>query len=449
MGELARSLAQDLGPAARRTRSEADTIQISPAPSSSTTTSQEPALHSARLDSTDFFILRLCKQALPVKTIGDSLLPRYRAATPKISQAAAQKRTYRRIEKLREAGLLELVNPHSKPFLLRSGLAALDLLSSARNSNHRQTSPFELPVRAAEERKQAIRFLQASTLLTSESKDEIKSFFEAYLNDIDDKEIVLRRKGENLPGEAPRPDFLFLPYQTRFTNPEHTAKNLHIYNNIWDNATSSYKRAVHLVLTTNPKRFKSLWHANRHFSIAFNRFLSYLTKHFKGRPRYLTAYEYTKSGLMHCHCIIFGIPYLLPHLEITQEWERCGQGSYNYIYSLVNNNGRWLYARKKPIELKDGETARDYLVKYISKGTSSPEGLFLYWAFNKRFFTYSRALYTDIYPRLQGTGIYEFFGTCYTWSTPDVMLERPHAFRRKAPPWALSTPALQQLGGAA
>jgi len=404
---------------------------------------------ASTLDNLDFAILRLSKQALAVKTMGQYLLTRYREATPHISDSAAQKRTYRRIAKLKEAGLLELVNPGSRPFLLRSSLRALDLLSSARNSNSCQTSPFDVPLRASTERKQSIKFLQSSSHLTPDMTAEISDNFVTYLEDCDQKEIMLKRKVDIGPGQEPPPDYLFLPYQTRFTNPEHTQKNLFIYHQIWEAASSSHKRAVHLVLTTDPKRFKSLWHANRHFSLAWNRFISYLTKRLGYRPKYISAYEYTKTGLMHCHCIIFGIPYLMPHSQITEEWERCGQGSYNYIYSLINNNGQWLYARKKPKEVKKGETAKDYLIKYISKGTTNPEALFMYWAFNKRFFTYSRALYSDLWPRREGTGIYQFMGTCYAGFEPNAMTEVDHLYAKRPPPWPDTSPGAVTFGGAA
>ena len=47
------------------------------------------------------------------------------------------------------------------------------------------------------------------------------------------------------------------------------------------------------------------------FSKSWNKFLSLVTKKFDGkRPKYITAFEYPKSGLMHCRAIIF-VDYLL------------------------------------------------------------------------------------------------------------------------------------------
>ena len=281
--------------------------------------------------------------------------------------------------------------------------------------------------------------------MSKHTSEKVCDNFSGYLDDIKEKYILMKKILPDSSPQGEESDYLFIPYQTRFNNPEHHAKNLHIYNDVWNNATNRYKRAVHLVLTTDPKRFKNLWEANRNFNIALNRFFSYMTKHFGHRPKYLVAYEYTGSGLIHCHLIIFGVPYLLPHEVITKIWERCGQGSYNYIYSLQNNNGDWLYARKKPKDIPQGQTARDYLQKYLKKGTEQPERVFMYWAFNKRFFTYSRALYTDQWPRQISLGIYKFLMVCYNWDTPGVTLENNPQFIEKPPPWDLSFPPFQEF----
>ena len=405
---------------------------------------QPPVNYPCPLDRIDFKILHAATKGVGVQTLCKYLLKAFLEDTPQITQSAALKRTQRHLAKLRAAGLVVVVNPSEKPFLWRSTRRALDLFSSARNSNSVQKSPFDIPVRCAEERKASIKLIQSIPQVSKDIQEKCVDNFEDYLLDIGDKEILMVREILASNNEVQYTELLHIPYQTRWNNPEHHRKNLFIYHQIWDNATLKYKRAVHLVLTTDPKRFKNLWEANRHFSKAFNRFLSYLQKHFHGRPRYLAAYEYTRSGLMHAHIILFGRPYLLPHEIITKQWERCNQGSYNYIYSLINNNGNWNYARKKPKEVKEGETPRDYLKKYLVKSQEHPELNYLYWVFNKRFFTYSRSLYTDPWPRAPSLGIYHFLMTCYTWEEPDVIVEMDNFHKAKPPPWEASFPVFDQ-----
>lgn len=392
------------------------------------------------LNRLDFKVLHILTHGTPVKTLCKYLLSNLRENTPGLTISAASKRVYRQLNRLKAAGLVKAMNPHEKPILWLCTEKTLDLFGPARNSNQQKKSPFDVAQRTSEERKRSIKLLQSINQMSKDTTDKVIDNFGTYLDDCDDKVIILKNKFSSSGPESPHPDYLFLPYQTRFSNPEHHSKNLHIYNEIWNAATVKYKRAVHLVLTTDPKRFKNLWEANRHFSKAFNRFMSYLTKHFKHRPKYFAAYEYTKSGLMHAHIIIFGIPYLLPHQVITHEWERCDQGSYNYIYSLINNNGDWVYARKQPKELKKGETARDYLQKYLKKGSEQPEKTFMYWVFNKRFFTYARALYKDSWPTKASLGIYKFLMSCFDWDIPDLTLEKKPVFAGKPPPWDLSFP---------
>lgn len=156
----------------------------------------------------------------------------------------------------------------------------------------------------------------------------------------------------------------------------------------------------------DPNGFKTIWEANRSFSQAWNKFLSYLTKRDNGvRPRYIASYEYTDSGLMHVHALIF-VDTLPSNEEISQEWRRCGQGEISYVYGLRNikrrdGQGReWRWnSQSRPSDAKT-MSGGDYLKKYVKKcllalmdSYTSPSDIqSLYWAFNKRMYTNSRSL---------------------------------------------------------
>ncbi|HUV72219.1 MAG TPA: hypothetical protein VMW25_04365 [Clostridia bacterium] len=291
-----------------------------------------------------------------------------------------------------------------------------------------------------------------------ERREDIESYFEMYLEETTDLKIILGRK--DFIARGPRANaFLVLPYSTRFNDEDKFKANLAKYHGIWNEATKKNRRAIHLVLTTDPKRFNNLWEANRHFSEAFNRFMSYLMKKLKlnTRPPYLAVYEYTAGswlckkchtkldkkffcskckevmpkekrerfgGLLHCHLVIFGRAYLLPKRTITREWEKCGQGSYNFIYSLKNQKGAWVYAKGRPKEATKNETAESHLVKYLQKAKTDKGAL--YWVFNKRYFTNSKKLAGA---PLNGWVIepsipeWKFLGAFHDWDLPDVVVE--------------------------
>lgn len=162
----------------------------------------------------------------------------------------------------------------------------------------------------------------------------------------------------------------------------------------------------------DPNGHQCLWDVNRSFSPAWNKFMAYVTRRQKGRrPEYITGFEYTKSGLMHAHCLIF-VEYLALIDDISIEWQRLNQGQVAYIYALEakrkrDGDGfewRWRSAKRKPRDAvtKSGKpmSGGDYLGKYIKKATlammsaheppaaiQSP-----YWALNKRMWTCSRCL---------------------------------------------------------
>lgn len=378
-------------------------------------------------DKVDYKILHAATRASSVQQLCNYLAPHFHKDQPTLTSEALLKRVQRRLIKLSNANFIARVGALGNPQLWSTTRQGLDLFSPARNSNSTKTDPNAIPVRCSEERKRSIKLLKAAPILDTSTMEKIQDEFGYYLHDVDDKLIILRMKEEIAARSPSGQHYLYIPYQTRFNSAEMQLETLSRYDHVWTEATFRFKRGVHLMLTTDPKRFKNLYEANRHFSIAFNRFISYLQKKLGFRPKYLSSYEYTKSGLMHVHCIIFGIPYLLPHGIITQEWERCGQGSYNYIYSLINDKGAWHYARQKPADLEKGQTAETYLRKHLDKGFQDVSLLYLYWAHNKRFFTHSRCLYTaedlgSLFP-----GVYEFLMTAYSYDLPDTLQFESHS----------------------
>lgn len=156
----------------------------------------------------------------------------------------------------------------------------------------------------------------------------------------------------------------------------------------------------------DPNGFGSVWEANRSFSGSWNRFMSYCTAVLGDRPDYLAAFEFTDSGLLHVHVLMF-VDYLMRIDDIALEWRRIGQGEISDVCSLRacrrrDGKGwewRWKSPNRRPRNA-EGVSGGDYLKKYLKKaifaewndGTPTSKVQSLYWAFNKRFNTCCRKL---------------------------------------------------------
>ena len=321
-----------------------------------------------------------------------------------------QSTNYVRIEKKMGLLYIKIVSPK-----------LFDLIKASEKFKLRETKIENkgfIPKRSNPLRIEAIKIALQYKQLNDEALDELKELFEEYIEECNSKFIVLKRRPEV---STDYPLFVKLNYKTRFTDRKIKRENLRKYDRIWRNATAKYKNAVFLTLTTDPKRFKSLYHSWRHFGIALNRFMSYLTKYLRKRPTYIAVYEFTKSGLLHVHIVIFGLSFLIPKQQITKEWERCGQGTINYVYAIKNDGRKWSWVREKPNTRNANTDVKTYLCKYLKKCLFESEQLVLYFVSNKRFFSYSRVLYSSEQRNIFKVSLFYFLGT-FTWSNlPDIL----------------------------
>jgi hypothetical protein len=234
--------------------------------------------------------------------------------------------------------------------------------------------------------------------LKNELQDLQSSFQDWHDNQLN-KELLFDR--------GPGTDLVRLPCRTRFTDNGRKVHNIRQFDHGWTRANLLYKRGVFTTLTTDISLHKSLWHANRHLSRAFNRYLSLLVsrkkrlidKHYDTedeltgekikRLKYIAAYEFQENGLIHLHVVFFGIRYLASIDQISQDWQRCGQGRIVHAYGIYRDGDRWMWTREKPSDA-EGKSPTDYLRKYLEKALYVTENFGLYWAMNKRFCTMSR-----------------------------------------------------------
>lgn len=204
-----------------------------------------------------------------------------------------------------------------------------------------------------------------------------------------------------------------MPCRTRFTDKGRKVHNIKTYDRAWGRANQLFRRGVFVTLTTDPSLHKSLWHANRHLSRAFNRYLSLLLARKKrnakkgfdseeendkldngiGRLKYISAYEFQENGLIHLHAVFFGIRYLAKIDDIAADWNRCGQGRIVHAYGIRREGDIWHWNKESPKDA-DGKSPVDYLRKYLEKALYVSESFGMYWAVNKRFCSMSRIFQT-------------------------------------------------------
>lgn len=263
----------------------------------------------------------------------------------------------------------------------------------------------------------------------------IREYYDYYLEEIADKTIVLVNKDAETPTEE---DFKTLPYRTRFNDWSRSARALDKYEAAWNEAEKYYTNAVFLTLTTDPKKHPSLWRANRHMAVAWNRYTALLTKRARAgfiydlkttrekilkkqgyteeeietilnsddfqqyigqelegrsfRPRYIAVNEFMENGLIHMHIIVFGTSWIAKREQISEDWDRCGQGQIVKALAVHRNpkTDIWEWDGSRPDDAKSGESPKDYLKKYLNKAIYDRKGFELYWAVNKNFMSASR-----------------------------------------------------------
>ncbi len=268
----------------------------------------------------------------------------------------------------------------------------------------RANSRIKWPKRSHWARVQAFRILVRRRQLTIDDWVMLNKLFNAYLEDTGHRTIILTDdEGRTL----------WLPYKHRFTR-SGIKKLLKKFYSVFDNA-NRFTTGVWLTLTVDPKKYNNIIEMRYELQKAWNRFMSWVRKKTGKRPPYLRVIEFTKTGLVHYHVILLGIKRLGDKkTEITPELERIGFGKINYMYVVINRNGKWI--PKKLLDLKQGKSKvkadgaglpsnlKSYLKKYLMKAFNDLDidsmsveleqvnPITLYWALNSRFFTYSRQI---------------------------------------------------------
>jgi len=174
---------------------------------------------------------------------------------------------------------------------------------------------------------------QNQELINDKGRNLIEQNLSEYLERINDLRLVLR-------SEFADPEYLSLPYKTRFNDESRIKKQHAITGKCLETAGEDYKYAVLLTLTTDPKKFGSLWEMwcgdpdnprDTGINGNWNRLMSWLSADSRlgSRPDYVKVLEATEKGMPHFHAIVFldedqtrddGMPWLESKNEISRYW---------------------------------------------------------------------------------------------------------------------------------
>lgn len=157
------------------------------------------------------------------------------------------------------------------------------------------------------------------------------------------------------------PEYLLVPYSTRFNSRERVEDTRARYHRAWDRATERYDKAVSVTLTTDPKMHDSIADATdallKHKN-DLGRWLSYDPETGPSRPGFrpesIHVLEWTDSGLPHLHVVYFGVGWLTTHDALSGYWSG-KQGSVVYLRRLSKRGGMWLWSGGDA----DGEATRE------------------------------------------------------------------------------------------
>lgn len=227
--------------------------------------------------------------------------------------------------------------------------------------------------------------------INPKGRDLLEQNLREYLERINDLRIILEAED---PDTAP--EYITLPYKTRFNDEGRISKQHAILSSELEVAGEMYDNAVLLTLTTDPKKFSSLLEMWEQINTNFNRLMSWLSTDSRlgYRPDYVKVLEATEKGYPHLHCIIFledestranGMPWLEDKNEISRYWNKY-QARIIDTAPLVweddlpegyDQNEGWVRWQEdgnhggdlgggRSAEEGGGQTAGQYLGKYLS-----------------------------------------------------------------------------------
>ena len=228
--------------------------------------------------------------------------------------------------------------------------------------------------------------------LGSKQKWHLTKAFEDYVRRINDLRIIMSKQDPGV--EAPQ--YISLPYKTRFNDSGRISKQQSIFNSCLEQAGETHETAVFVTLTTKPSHFRNLMESIEEINKNWNRLMSWLqTESRLGyRPEYVKVLEFQESGNPHIHAILFleqpndgSMPWLVKKSDLDDYWAKWQGGYINDIQPLVydedlgddfrpdegwikwqpdQDHGGILAEKSRSSHEGGSQTAGEYLGKYLS-----------------------------------------------------------------------------------
>lgn len=212
-------------------------------------------------------------------------------------------------------------------------------------------------------------------------------------------------------------DLVYIKYKTRFNDEGRKVEQIKKEERIFAESATMWRNAVFLTLTIDPKMQQNLWTCNKEMPRAFNKLMSFLARRHGERPKYINVYEFQKNGRLHMHIVFFGVKWLIDGKEMSELWEKYGQGSVVKFLSLYSDGKEWQWQKSAPKDAQKDEKPEKYLKKYLKKNLYDEIGSMQYWIYGTRFFTNSR-LFEIKKIKLPPLGWYKFLGVSYDGFRP-------------------------------
>lgn len=227
--------------------------------------------------------------------------------------------------------------------------------------------------------------------LGSKQKWHLEKTFEDYVRRINDLRIIMSKQDPSVDA----PEYISLPYKTRFNDSGRISKQQSIFNGCLEQAGETHETAVFVTLTTQPRHFDNLMQSIEEINRNWNRVMSWLQTDSRlgYRPEYVKVLEFQESGNPHLHAILFleqpndgSMPWLVSKSDLDEYWSKWQGGFINDIQPLVFDDDlgadfdpdsgwiKWqpdqdhggLLEKSRSSSSDGSQTAGEYLGKYLS-----------------------------------------------------------------------------------
>lgn len=270
--------------------------------------------------------------------------------------------------------VVRAIDDHQRNYYLSVGEANIINLVGEAYYNKIQT-PHKLDAetirrlrpRMSKERVATLQALLKTRMIEPEDIYDMSSHLRDYLRRINQSVMLFLPVKDAETADHGQPKFLLAPYLTRQNNTRYYRTYNERVKNIFTNASRRSKYAVHLTVTVDPKKHQSNYHITMEAKRQVNSLLTNIKRQTflrQGRRvKHFKAQEYTTSGLLHFHIVIFGKRYIKPVTKIAYSMWKLGGVD---IYQLTNQKGIWTYP---------GSLPPDYQKKLITSRRKGKNGL--------------------------------------------------------------------------